>query len=1101
MIASHLSPAGRTAMLPQLQSSRAVTSTAGSRSPWRHQQTRGIRLEFWSWNLQQPGSRGHQACHKVSKSAYIEALNRKLLRNRHHRLHISNSSMKSFMCSAFHENKTRVNLQELKNDATRTASNLARATSGSINTSRKATTDRHSARTPTNDGTQLLNQKYEIDPITNRKVFKQDSSTLSAQTDSPASTIPIENFYEHGPPVSQFPSPQTLPKQSATTAPDGLAATASQSKGTYVTDSELYRDGRTVEQELGVYTPFQHNEPDGHFPPPPDPVEQALSNGRPLAEELGIYTPFRYNEPDGHFPPPPDPVEQALSNGRPLEEELGIYKPFRYNEPDGHFPPPPDPVEQALNNGRSLKEELGIYKAFRHNEPDGHPPVSGESSGKSLGNRRLLADELGVYKPFRYNEPDGHYAPPPDAVDKALNEFDQKWDPEIKAYRAFRYNEPDGHIPPPPKPVDQALDGLDKNLDPELDAYTAFRHNEPDGHFPPPPDPVEQGLNAFDQKWDPELDAYVPFRHNEPDGHPPVSGDSSGKTLGNRRQLADELGVYKPFRHNEPDGHFPPPADPVEQGLNAFDQKWDPELDAYVPFRHNEPDGHFPPPADPVEQSLNEFDQKWDPELDAYVPYRHNEPDGHFPPPADPVNKALNEFDQKWEPRLENDNFFFDEDFDAQRSAQLAPNTAKQTSSSNQEKDLSSKIIKSSRKESKKEKQARRRKMEEDFEASSTEFSKDIEAVSKSDKIRAARERAQEFEIERSELLNHQGHLRGKVEARLREIAELDQREAGRIPVSESLRDPVEQDQATSSATDGGPEPFVFVSSYGADLPAAAKAVQGSKGKKANAKNDKGDKLKASLVNELRSIYQDAYGAIETQHRQPVGQLSPKEIASKDQSAENGDGVTAQNPTVYKILAYSPETQSVLITETTSVVPPGNRKPLSPAAVLPRLKNPARFLPHIAPLLNEGYEIASGDGHVLVFRKVRDGPPLGIPAAKTETDTQARKMTNPIDGMQSIRPATGNFASPTGFVNHDLPEYHIKSGTETGQDGQNYDGSESSWKDQEWHDRAARRQKGKKKVKRLLIGAVWVGGLSYAVGVVAEFFRTGGTEGKGAVGL
>ncbi|KFY29929.1 hypothetical protein V494_08369 [Pseudogymnoascus sp. VKM F-4513 (FW-928)] len=1011
MLASHLSPAGRTAVLPQLQSSRAATSIAVSRSPWRHQQTRGIRLEFWSWNIQ-PGSRGHQASHKISKSAYIEALNRKLLRTRHHRLHISNSSMKSFMCSAFLENKTRVNLQDLKNDATRTASNLARATSGSINTSRKATTDRYSIRAPTSDAAPLLNLKYDIDPITNRKVQKQDSSTLSTHTDSPAGHIPIESFYDQGPAVSQFPGPQPLPKQSSTATRDGLPTTASPNKGSYVTDSELYRDGRTVEQELGVYTPFQHNEPDGHFPPPPDPVEQALSNGRPLEEELDIYKPFRYNEPDGHFPPPPDPVEQALSNGRPLEEELGIYKPFRYNEPDGHFPPPQDPVEQALNNGRSLKEELGIYKPFRHNEPDGHPPDSAVSVGGALGNRRQLADELGDYKPFRYHEPDGQYAPPPDPVDNALNEFDQKWDPEIKAYTSSRRNQPDGHIPPPPNPVDQALNESDRKSDPELDAYTAFRHNEPDGHFPPPPDPVEQGLNEFDQKWDPELDAYVPFRHNEPDGH-------------------------------------------------------------------------FPPPADPVEQALNEFDQKWDPELDAYVPYRHNEPDGHFPPPADPVNKALNEFDQKWEPKLENDNFFFDDA--AETSAKLVPNA--------EEKDSSSKIIKSSRKESKKEKQARRKKMEEDFETSSTQFSKDIEAVAKSDKIRAARERAQEFEIERSELLNHQGHLRGKVNARLQEIAELDRREAakqdgtvassaGKIPV-ESSADSLERGQA---ADDGEPEPFVFVSSYGTDLPSTAKAVQGSKGKKGNSKGKKEDKLKSSLASELRNIYQDTYGAIEPQHRQPVGQFS----ASENQSAENNDAAAAQNPTHYKIIAYSPDTKSVLTTETTSIVPPGKRNPLSPAAVLPRLSKPAMFLPYIAPLLNEGYEIASGDGHVLVFRKVRDGPP----AAEA-----GRKMTNPIDGMQSIRPATGNFASPTGFVNHDLPEYHIKSGAETGHDGHGYSGSGSSWKDQEWHDRAARRQNGKKRVKRLLIGAAWVGGLSYAVGVVAEFFRTGGADGKGAVGL
>ncbi|KFY14515.1 hypothetical protein V491_06021 [Pseudogymnoascus sp. VKM F-3775] len=1038
----------------------AATSTAGtavSRASWRHQQTRGIRLEFWSWNVQ-PGSRGHQASHKISKSAYIEALNRKLLRNRQHRLHISNSSMKSFMCSAFLENKSRVNLQELKNDATRIASNIARATSGSINTSRKATTDRHSARTPTNDGT-LLNQKYDIDPITNRKVFKQESSTSSTQADSPAGHLPIENFYDQGPPVSQFPGPQPLPKQSTTTTRDGASASTSQSKGTYVTDSELYRDGRTVEQELGVYTPFQHNEPDGHFPPPPDPVEQALSNGRPLEEELGIYKPFRYNEPDGHFPPPPDPVEQALSNGRPLEEELGIYKPFRYNEPDGHFTPPPDPVEQALTNGRPLEEELGIYKPFRYNEPDGHFPPPPDPVEQALNNGRTLKEELGVYKPFRHNEPDGHPPVSADSAGGTLRNRRQLAD-ELVVYKPFLYNEPDGKYAPPPNPVDKSLNEFDKKWDPELKTRTTSRHNEIDGYIPPPPNPADQALNESNKKSDPELDAYTAFRHNEPDGH------------------------------------FPPPPNPVEQGLNEFDRKWDPELDAYVPFRHNEPDGHFAPPADPVERALNEFDQKWDPELDAYVPFRHNEPDGHFPPPADPVNKALNEFDQKWEPKLENDNFFFDEDFDPERSAGLVSNNAKQASSGKQGKESSSTIIKRSRKESKKEKQARRRKMEEDFDASSTQFSKDIEAVAKSDKIRAARERAQEFEIERSELLNHQGHLRGKVDARLREIAELDRREAGAIPVPESSKDPLERDQAGSSANnDGEPGPFVFVSSYGTDLPAAAKAVQGSKGKKVNAKGIKEDKLKETLVNELRNIYQDTYGAIEPQHRQPVGQFSAK-AASENQSAENGSGTGAQRPTLYKILAYSPDTKTVLTTETTSIVPPGKRIPLSPASVLPRLSKPAMFLPHIAPLLNEGYEIASGDGHVLVFRKVRDGPPLGSPAAKADSD---RKMTNPIDGMQSIRPATGNFASPTGFVNHDLPEYSFKPTAD--HDERTYGRSESSWKDRGFHDRAARRQKGKKKVKRLLIGAAWVGGLSYAVGVVAEFFRTGGADGKGAVGL
>jgi hypothetical protein len=37
--------------------------------------------------------------------------------------------------------------------------------------------------------------------------------------------------------------------------------------------------------------------------------------------------------------------------------------------------------------------------------------------------------------------------------------------------------------------------------------------------------------------------------------------------------------------------------------------------------------------------------------------------------------------------------------------------------------------------------------------------------------------------------------------------------------------------------------------------------------------------------------------------------------------------------------------------------------------------------------------------------------------------------------------------------------------------------------------------------KRVLIGGAWVAGISYALGVVGEYFTTGGVDGKGPTGF
>ena len=203
---------------------------------------------------------------------------------------------------------------------------------------------------------------------------------------------------------------------------------------------------------------------------------------------------------------------------------------------------------------------------------------------------------------------------------------------------------------------------------------------------------------------------------------------------------------------------------------------------------------------------------------------------------------------------------------------------------------------------------------------------------------------------------------------------------------------------------------------------------------------------------------------------------------------------------MYKILAYDPTMQSISTAETTSIVT-DTASALTPAEVLLRLSNPAKFFPHFKPLQEQGYEIVSGSGDVLVFRKVRRAsPPTTTTQQQSDLQDYRKKVTNPVDGMQS-RPvaATGNFASPTGFVNHDLPvssDPPFKSNIDVRREEPVFSGK-STWQE----DAEGSRSKSKGKGKRLLIGAAWVAACSYAVGVVAEFFKTGGVDGKGPQGF
>ncbi|KAL9012326.1 MAG: hypothetical protein Q9173_002897 [Seirophora scorigena] len=126
--------------------------------------------------------------------------------------------------------------------------------------------------------------------------------------------------------------------------------------------------------------------------------------------------------------------------------------------------------------------------------------------------------------------------------------------------------------------------------------------------------------------------------------------------------------------------------------------------------------------------------------------------------------------------------------------------------------------------------------------------------------------------------------------------------------------------------------------------------------------------------------------------------------------------------TVYNVLAYDPSTQQITTAEMSSPGDSPSERRLSLSEALSSLTEPAKFLPYLTTLQSHGHEIVSSDTNILVLRKIyKTPPPSSTPSpvadGKSVTEKEgSRRNINPIDGTTT---QTGNFASPTGFVNHD----------------------------------------------------------------------------------
>ncbi|PKY05617.1 hypothetical protein P168DRAFT_289075 [Aspergillus campestris IBT 28561] len=190
---------------------------------------------------------------------------------------------------------------------------------------------------------------------------------------------------------------------------------------------------------------------------------------------------------------------------------------------------------------------------------------------------------------------------------------------------------------------------------------------------------------------------------------------------------------------------------------------------------------------------------------------------------------------------------------------------------------------------------------------------------------------------------------------------------------------------------------------------------------------------------------------------------------------------TARNttPDTYLVLAYDPSTRQIKEAETSSSLHSTDGA-LHPTKVLRRLHHPAKFLPYFAQMHHGGYEIVSGGGDILVFRKTREAGEYG--SAEFQDDLQR----------------------PNPYVRHDEDLYEPAPPTESSStippalDTAPDDAPSASDKDTpESREPPKTRSRFGSALRRMFISGAATAATCYAIGVVVEFLRTGGEDGRG----
>ncbi|ERF74799.1 hypothetical protein EPUS_03183 [Endocarpon pusillum Z07020] len=228
---------------------------------------------------------------------------------------------------------------------------------------------------------------------------------------------------------------------------------------------------------------------------------------------------------------------------------------------------------------------------------------------------------------------------------------------------------------------------------------------------------------------------------------------------------------------------------------------------------------------------------------------------------------------------------------------------------------------------------------------------------------------------------------------------------------------------------------------------------------------------------------------------QPV--LEAQQTSSTTQKTSSGKA-----PLLYKVLAYDSSTLQMNIAETTSSMSAtgdGEMQPLHPTEVLSRLNNVAKFLPYFADMEKQGYEIVSGSGDVLVFKRVRTpmissgGPPQPSSTAMEDSSSSPSPSSQTSSPAETVVESIAPNASASKV--HRQESVFSGSGQTWHQEdtGSNSSSNKASTAEPGWFGRA---------VKRVFLAGTLTAAVAYTIGVVAEHagaqVQVQGQEGSGS---
>jgi hypothetical protein len=245
---------------------------------------------------------------------------------------------------------------------------------------------------------------------------------------------------------------------------------------------------------------------------------------------------------------------------------------------------------------------------------------------------------------------------------------------------------------------------------------------------------------------------------------------------------------------------------------------------------------------------------------------------------------------------------------------------------------------------------------------------------------------------------------------------------------------------------------------------------------------------------------QHSWETTDNQSKEGIGALNPKITSAVSEpmpSPVDAASPVQQSPGLYKILAYDSSTLQISMATTTSSLSAstsGNGDvdaPLHPTEVLSRLNNPAIFLPYFQGLQDEGYEIISGSGDILVFKKVRE--------LSRSPATDILSQTSALPSKQSDGPLQKEAAT----VLEEIPSKPAPapptppSSPKVRRQEDVFSGSGKSWFEEEAQSQfdsgSEKPSEGawyriKRGLRRVFFTALATAGAAYAIGSVAESF-------------